>query len=370
MALLTIHVERARRPSERRQPSVGRRRGIASLGVILLLGYAALGGLAGASTPTTPSVYTAISPVRVLNQATLGNHGISVVVANGTTVPSLATSVQMLISLSHGKTAGTLEIYPTGGAARPAVQWAKGQRITQTLTVPVGTSGKVTLRTAAAHTVAVTARVIGYYSAALVAGAVTAGDLDASGATAGQVLTATGSGAQWQSPQTWQPPATTYTASLASSDFLWNSQYVYETSAGSYTEYFTRYADVSIPALTQSVLDNGSVQVFFQPSPVYSPNQWLPLPYQFDSSFGYTYNYSYVTSPGQVEIEFYFIQTDPSATLPTLSSYALETRSYKVVVTPGAGSATDETPALKQRPRPPATCTPFPGGEHCTTGSG
>jgi len=122
---------------------------------------------------------------------------------------------------------------------------------------------------------------------------------------------------------------------LKGSDWLWNSQYVFETSAGSYTEYFTRYYVRQNNAITQGLLDSGLVIVYFTPSPINNPYQWAPLPYQFDSSFGYTDNYVYVTAVGQVTLHYFFIQTDPSSTLPTLSTYNDETRQFKIVAITG-----------------------------------
>jgi len=115
------------------------------------------------------------------------------------------------------------------------------------------------------------------------------------------------------------------------SDWLWNSQYVYETSPGSYTEYFTRYYVRQNSTISQAMLNDGMVLVYFTPSPVNNPNQWEPLAYQFDSSFGYTYNYVFVPAVGQVTLHYFFIQTDPTATLPTLSTYNDETRQFKIV---------------------------------------
>jgi hypothetical protein len=118
---------------------------------------------------------------------------------------------------------------------------------------------------------------------------------------------------------------------LQGSDWLWNSQYVYETSPGSYTEYFTRYYVRKNSSINYGALTDGMVLVYFTPSPVNNPNQWEPLPYQFDSSFGYTYNYVFVPAVGQVTLHYFFIQTDPTATLPTLSTYNDETRQFKII---------------------------------------
>jgi hypothetical protein len=77
------------------------------------------------------------------------------------------------------------------------------------------------------------------------------------------------------------------------------------------------------------------VLVYFTPSPVNNPNQWEPLPYQFDASFGFTYNYVFVTAPGQVTLHYFFIQTDPAATPPILSTYNDEIRKFKIVTITG-----------------------------------
>jgi hypothetical protein len=144
----------------------------------------------------------------------------------------------------------------------------------------------------------------------------------------------------WGTPIQVQAPSSTSGVqtdqfSIGGVSWLWNSQYVFETSTGSYTEYFTRYYTRLNNSVTQNVLDYGMVLVYFTPSPVNNPNQWEPLPYQFDSSFGFTYNYVYVTAPGQVTLHYFFIETDPTATLPTLSTYNDEVRKFKIVTVSG-----------------------------------
>ncbi len=55
------------------------------------------------------------------------------------------------------------------------------------------------------------------------------------------------------------------TFTLTNSQWAYNSQYYFETTPGSYTEYFTRYHDVTDSAVTQSILNTGEVMVFFVP---------------------------------------------------------------------------------------------------------
>jgi len=135
------------------------------------------------------------------------------------------------------------------------------------------------------------------------------------------------------------PNITTDVFTLQASDWLWNSQYLYESSPGSYTEYFTRYYVRPNKYINADLLNNGMILAYFTPSPINNPNQWEPLPYQFDSSFGYTYNYVFVPAMGQVTLHYFFIQTDPTSTLPVLSTYNDETRQFKVITILGEGGA-------------------------------
>lgn len=126
-----------------------------------------------------------------------------------------------------------------------------------------------------------------------------------------------------------------YTASPTNAQWLWNDLYPFNTSTNSYTQYFTRYYDFAVPALTQDILDNGTVQVFFTPF-LYDMNQWTPLPYRFlaiGSAFNYVF--AFTTSPGRVRLHYFFEPIQTGATLPTLSTYSLPTYKFKVVLTSG-----------------------------------
>ena len=91
--------------------------------------------------------------------------------------------------------------------------------------------------------------------------------------------------------------------SLTNSQWIYNSQYSLETSNGSYTEYFTRYHDVTDSAVTQAILNTGEVMVFFVPNPIVDTNQWAPLPFQFvDGSNIFTYNVAFETMPYTVRL--------------------------------------------------------------------
>ena len=123
--------------------------------------------------------------------------------------------------------------------------------------------------------------------------------------------------------------------SLVSSQWIYNSQYSLETSSGSYTEYFTRYHDVTDSAVTQAILNTGVVMVFFVPNPIVDTNQWLPLPYQFeDGSQIFTYNLAFETMPNTVRLHYFFAQINPG-TIPTLATFDIPTYKFKIVVISG-----------------------------------
>ena len=123
--------------------------------------------------------------------------------------------------------------------------------------------------------------------------------------------------------------------SVTSSQWLWNDDYLLYTSGSSFTEWFTRYYKAAFSAVTQGVLDSGMVMVYMTPN-IQDNNQWSPVPYTFDSGNGYSYNFVYVTSPGTVELEFYFSDETTTATPPTLSTYAMATYTFKLVAVTGS----------------------------------
>ena len=67
------------------------------------------------------------------------------------------------------------------------------------------------------------------------------------------------------------------TFSLTSSQWIWNSAYSFETSPGSFTEYFTRYADITFNSLTQGILDSGMVLAYFTANPSTTPINGNPF---------------------------------------------------------------------------------------------
>jgi len=130
------------------------------------------------------------------------------------------------------------------------------------------------------------------------------------------------------------------TFTLTSSKWAWNSQYSLETAPGTYVEYFTRYHDVALPAVTQGIIDSGMVLAYFIPNPLTIPVNWTPLPFQFlDGSGNFFYDVVFQVSVGQVELGYFFQQINSAGTLPVLSTYTIPTYTFKLVVISGSLTA-------------------------------
>ena len=134
------------------------------------------------------------------------------------------------------------------------------------------------------------------------------------------------------------------TFTLVSSQWLWNSQYVYSTGSGGYTEYFTRYNDVAFSKVTQGILDTGMVLAYIAPNAT-NNNQWSPMPYVF-LAFGsaYYYNFAFETMPGKVRLHYWYTANGSGTTPTTLSTDVIPTHKFKLVV---IGSGAIST-AMKQ----------------------
>lgn len=120
---------------------------------------------------------------------------------------------------------------------------------------------------------------------------------------------------------------------LTSADWLWNSQYWFQTSPNSSTAFFTRYYTRANNSITQDVLDNGMVLVFFTSNNQFNTNQWQPLPFQF--TVNYQYNLAFETSPGSVKLHFFFVQLDATKPPPSLQNYTIANYKFKIVAVSG-----------------------------------
>jgi hypothetical protein len=98
-----------------------------------------------------PSVYTALSPQRILdtrtNSGTLGPGGSVNLSIGGIYVPAGATSVVLNVTAVDESTAGFFTIYPTGGTTPTAsnLNWVAGETVPNLVSVGLSPSGDVTI---------------------------------------------------------------------------------------------------------------------------------------------------------------------------------------------------------------------------------
>jgi hypothetical protein len=131
----------------------------------------------------------------------------------------------------------------------------------------------------------------------------------------------------------------TDTVTLKNADWLWNSAYVYSTGNGSYTEYFTRYHDVSFSKVTSGTLDSGMIVAYVAPNDVDS-SQWSPLPYVFLTFGGeYYINFVYESMPGKVRLHYFYSANGTQSTPNTLSTDIIPTHRFKIIALTGMLSA-------------------------------
>jgi hypothetical protein len=112
-----------------------------------------VGGL-GADFSLTPTVnvYTAVTPVRLLDTRntgpTLGNGGsLDLAIGGIGNVPANATAVVLNVTAVNETTAGAFTVYPTG-TARPLasnLNWVAWETVPNLVTVGLGTNGNVTI---------------------------------------------------------------------------------------------------------------------------------------------------------------------------------------------------------------------------------
>lgn len=192
---------RAARPVGRRGGEPRWRRPLVVVAVTALAAGMITGvaGATGSPGSTTNVSFVALTPAKkILSAITIATKKSTspVVIGGTTTVPSNATTVQIVVT-AKGTAAGTLNFYPSAnaaGASGQSLAYPKSTTTTASVTIQenVGQGGAVTFYNAGTGTATVTATITGYSTQ------VTAGDINGNGGSNGQVLTNDGSGgATW-----------------------------------------------------------------------------------------------------------------------------------------------------------------------------
>lgn len=105
----------------------------------------------GFGVATSGSAYTALAPNRLLdtrtNGGTLGPNSSLNLTVTGGSVPSDASAVALNVTVTNTTAPGYLSVYPAG-TSRPLVSnlnWTHGEAVPNSVIVPVGSNGQVTI---------------------------------------------------------------------------------------------------------------------------------------------------------------------------------------------------------------------------------
>jgi hypothetical protein len=241
----------------------------------------------------------------------------ALVLGGATTVPTNATTVQLHVE-AGGTAAGTMSFYPTGdpsGGSGQSLSWSAGSSSTATIEENVGLGDDLTFKNRTSASTA-TATITGYSTQ------VTDADVAPADGLNGQVLTNTGSGAQWETVNTTSSPWEF--ASAPTVTIIDGTQLQLET--------------ISAPSITATALADSSISIYM----TFGGNE-IPLPY---TSFagGKANTISYQLVPGQIIITRF--THDDSATIGF--SAALQFR-YVITTATGPGVGVQHPPARQAR---------------------
>ncbi|WP_327364179.1 hypothetical protein [Streptomyces sp. NBC_01296] len=129
----------------------------------------------GHFTQSAASGYTAISPDRFVDTRTglgtlkgqVAGYGIfSTKIAGNRGAPAGAKAVALNVTVANPQSDGHLTVFPTGKAAPTAsnLNFSTGQTIANSVIVPVGTDGEISIRNGGWNPADVIVDVVGYYS--------------------------------------------------------------------------------------------------------------------------------------------------------------------------------------------------------------
>ncbi|MER5759631.1 hypothetical protein [Streptomyces sp. NPDC002082] len=132
-----------------------------------------LADVTGYFTASEADGYTALNPTRVvdtrekLGGKTPGYGTFDVAIAGAGRVPKGATAVALNLTVTNPIQSGHLTAYPAGqqAPATSSVNFAPGQTVANSVIVPVGADGKITVRNGSWESTDVVIDVVGYYGA-------------------------------------------------------------------------------------------------------------------------------------------------------------------------------------------------------------
>ena len=140
--------------------------------------------------PTAPFVpapaYTPVGTTRVLMPTQVGAQRSVTITVQGTNV----AAVSLDVAVARSRASGSVLAYPTGGKVPPVTTHAHvaGQAVTQRITVPLGSGGRITLRNVSSGSSSLAANLVGFYRTSAYVAVPPARVLQARGLGAGKIV--------------------------------------------------------------------------------------------------------------------------------------------------------------------------------------
>ncbi len=127
---------------------------------------------------------------------------------------------------------------------------------------------------------------------------------------------------------------------ITNTQWLYNSNYIFDHLPNGWTWATSKYYDRSFTAISQDVLNTGMVLCYMTPSLAFNSNNWLPLPYtMMHGSSNYFYNFAGETSQGKIRLHYFYTANTQGATIPNVRDAVIATHKFKIVAITGAISS-------------------------------
>lgn len=107
-------------------------------------------------------------------------------------------------------------------------------------------------------------------------------------------------------------------------------------TTGTATGWAARYVDITEPIITQAIMDNGLVQVYFTPDVTTGSQAFTNLPYSHNNSTRtFNFNVDYTYQMGKIRL-YFFLSSDAGAPLPpAVAGWDIPSYTFKYIIIPG-----------------------------------
>lgn len=121
----------------------------------------------------------------------------------------------------------------------------------------------------------------------------------------------------------------------------------FSTSQGAAVGHSSRYVDITEAMITQEIMDNGLVQVYFTPYETKTPYSSLPYSRQ-NSQATYNFNLDYTYEMGKIRLLFFLSAVYGAPAPPYVATWDIPSYTFKYVIIPGTAINTVANTQEKQ----------------------